>query len=544
MKWLLRVSLLTLAVGGCRPASRVDSVPPPGAPASPLRFRDVAAEQGVQFQCGISDVTPLNITRMVTGGAGWVDVDRDGWPDLLLAGLRGVRLYHNERGTAFRDVTAGSGLDCLTGEPQGLAAADYDGDGDDDLLITLLDGVRLLRNGGTGRFQDVTREAGLAMRGWATSAAFADTDGDGRLDLYVGRYVRFAPGMPEYQKDRGAQLTLGPDAYDPQRGMLYRNLGNGRFREVTRDAGLAGAHGKTLGVLFTDYDADGDQDLYLANDQALGDFFQNDGKGHFRNVGVENGTAASASGSRQAGMGVDWGDYNRDGRLDLIVTTFYNQPKSLYRQEAGAVFTESGQTAGLAMSLLRGTAFGVAFADWNNDGFEDLMLANGNVQDQLDRVDAATGYRQRAQVFLNRGGTFQDVSASAGPAFGEKLVGRALAVADYDRDGRLDAVVANFVGPPLLLHNESEAGNWVGVRLQGKLANREGVGALVTLSSGGAAQLRSVQTGRSYLSAFPAEAHFGLGTAVTASAEIRWPDGNRQQVPELKVNAINTISEP
>lgn len=544
MKWWLRVSLLALAVGGCRPPSRVPSVSPAGAPASPLRFRDVAAELGVQFQCGISDVTPLNITRMVTGGAGWVDVDRDGWPDLILVGLRGVRLYHNERGKAFRDVTPGSGLDRLTGEPQGLTAADYDGDGDDDLLITLLDGVRLLRNGGSGRFQDVTREAGLGMRGWATSAAFADTDGDGRLDLYVGRYVRFAPGMPEYQDDRGAKLTLGPDTYDPQRGVFYRNLGGGRFREGTQAAGLAGAHGKTLGVLFTDYDADGDQDLYLANDQALGDFFQNDGKGHFRNVSVENGTAASASGSRQAGMGVDWGDYNRDGRLDLLVTTFYNQPKSLYRQEAGGVFTESGPAAGLAMSLLRGTAFGVAFADWNNDGFEDLMLANGNVQDQLDRVDAATGYRQRTQVFLNRGGTFQDVSASAGPAFNEKLVGRALAVADYDRDGRLDAVVANFVGAPLLLHNESDTGNWVGIRLRGKSANRDGIGALVRLSSGGAEQLRSVQTGRSYLAAFPAEAHFGLGSQLSANAEIHWPDGKLQHVPDLKLNALNLISEP
>lgn len=540
MRKLALCGLLAVLVLGCRPAA----VAPPASAPAPLQFRDVAAELGVQFQCGITDETPLNITRMVTGGAGFLDYDGDGWPDLILSGLRGVRLYRNEGGKAFRDVTAGSGLERLSGEPQGAASADYDGDGRPDLLITLLDGARLLRNGGAGRFQDMTQAAGLRVRGWATSAAFADVDGDGRLDLYVGRYVRFGPGMPEFQADRGAQLTLGPDTYDPQRGVFYRNVGQGRFQEATQAAGLADAHGKTLGVLFTDYDADGDQDLYLANDQALGDFYQNDGKGHFRNVSVENGTAASASGNRQAGMGVDWGDYNQDGRLDLIVTTFHNQPKSLYRQEAGGVFTESGQAAGLATSLLRGTAFGVAFADWDNDGREDLMLANGNVQDQLDRVDPETGYRQRTQVFVNRNGTFQDASPTAGPAFEQKIVGRALAVADYDRDGRLDAVVANFVGPPLLLHNESSAGNWLAIRLKGRAPNRDGIGALVRVFAGGTSQLRSVQTGRSYLATFPAEAHFGLGPETQATAEVRWPSGKVQTVSALKLNAVNEISEP
>ena len=537
MRGLVFCGLLLGITAGCRTAG-------PAAPSTaPLQFRDTAAALGVRFQCGISDVTPLNITRMVTGGAGWLDYNSDGWPDLVLSGLRGVRLYHNERGRAFRDVTGGSGLEPISGEPQGVASADYDGDGRPDLLVTLLDGMKLFRNAGAGKFQDVTRAADLTLRGWATSAAFADVNGDGRLDLYVGRYVHFAPGLPEYQIDGDAQLSLGPDVYDARQGLLYLNLGGGRFREATRAAGLGDAHGKTLGVSFTDYDADGDQDLYLANDQALGDFYQNDGRGHFRNISLENGTAASGSGRRQAGMGVDWGDYNQDGRLDLLVTTFYNEPKSLYRQDAGGVFTEVGQSAGLTLPQLRGTAFGVAFADWNNDGVEDLMLANGHVQDQLDRVDAATGYRQRTQVFLNRNGTFQDVSADAGPAFGEKIVGRALAVADYDRDGRLDAVVANFVGPPLLLHNESPASNWLGIRLQSRSRNREGIGALVTLTSGRVNQIRSVQTGRSYLSAFPAEAHFGLGAETHASAEIRWPDGQVQQVAELKLNTVNFVRQ-
>jgi len=540
---LLLCALLLSVTSGCRSAAPGRPAGPARVDAAPLRFQDTAAALGVRFQCGLSDVTPLNITRMVNGGAGWLDYDSDGWPDLLLSGLRAVRLYHNERGRTFRDVTAGSGLEPLSGEPQGATSADYDGDSRPDLLVTLLDGMKLFRNVGAGKFQDVTRAAGLSLHGWATSAAFADVNSDGRLDLYVGRYVRFAPGMPEYQVDGDAQLSLGPDVYDAEQGRFYLNVGDGRFREATRMSGLGDAHGKTLGVSFTDYDADGDQDLYLANDQALGDFYQNDGRGRFRNVGLENGTAASGSGRRQAGMGVDWGDYNRDGRLDLFVSTFYNEPKSLYRQDAGGVFTEVAQSAGLTLPQLRGTAFGVAFADWNNDGIEDLMLANGHVQDQLDRVDAATGYRQRAQVFLNHNGMFQDVSAGAGPAFEQKIVGRALAVADYDRDGRLDAVIANFAGPPLLLHNESTSGNWLGIRLQGKSPNQEGLGALIRLTSGGVTQIRSVQTGRSYLSAFPAEAHFGLGTETRASAEIRWPDGQVQQVADLKLNSVNLVRQ-
>ncbi len=541
---LLVLSGLTVLSGCGTPTAPAEPAASRSAPASAeVRFRDVAEECGITFVCGITDETPLNITRMVSGGAGFLDYDQDGWPDLVLAGVKGVRLYQNQEGKTFRDVSSGSGLDRISGEPQGVASGDFDGDMLPDLLITRYDGVALMRNLGRGRFANVTERASLDLRGWTTSASFADVNGDGRLDLYIGRYVRFEPGMPEYQQDGDAMLALGPDAYPPLQGALYLNLGNGKFREATRDAGMADAHGKTLGVAFADYDQDGDQDLYLANDQALGDFYLNDGKGRFRNVAVENGTAASVSGRRQAGMGVDWGDYDGDARFDLIVATFYNEPKSLYHQDAGAVFSERGQTAGLLRSVLRGTAFGVAFEDWNNDGAVDLMVANGHVQDQLDRVDPDTGYRQATQVFLNDQRSFREVSAAAGPAFAQKIVGRALAAADFDRDGRRDAVVANFAGRPLLLRNESAAGHWITFRLQGKGANRQGVGAVITVESGGRRQVCSVQTGRSYLSAFPPEAHFGLGAETEATAEIRWPDGSVQRVANLKLDAVNEIEQ-
>jgi enediyne biosynthesis protein E4 len=533
-------ALCALLAAGCPARTSTPVAPPHG----PLVFREVAAEMGVTFVCGITDQTPLNITRMVAGGAGFLDYDADGWPDLALVGLRGAALYHNEAGKAFRDVTAGSGLDRLRGEPQGLAAADYDGDDRTDLLVTRYDGVTLLRNVAPGKFQDVTAAAGLDVRGWTTSAAFADVNGDGRLDVFIGRYVQFRPGMPEFKQDRNAMLTIGPDGYNAVRGVLYLNEGGKRFHDATREAGLATSHGKTLGVTFIDFDDDGDQDLYLANDGTLGDCFVNDGRGRFENVAVENGTATSAAGKRQAGMGLDWADYDRDGRLDLIVTTFYNEPKSLYHQDEGGGFTERSQSAGLLLAALRGTAFGVSFTDWNNDGWPDLMIANGHVQDQLDRVDPDTGYRQLPQVFLNERGRFREVSASAGPPFAQRIVGRALAAADFDRDGRRDAVIANFVGPPLLLRNESPAGNWVGIRLAGRPPNTRGIGALVVVSAGEQSQKSAIVTGRSYLAAFPPEAHFGLGEASAVSGEVRWPGGRVRKLPTLKLNTVNVIPEP
>lgn len=534
-----------LAVGlvvGCKAppdSPRAPAAPPP----SPLRFVDVAAEMGVDFTCGITDETPLNITRTLAGGVGFLDWDNDGWDDLVLVGLRGIRLYHNEQGAKFRDVTSGSGLDQVSGELQGLAAADYDADGLTDLLITRFDGVALMKNMGGGRFEDRTAAVGLGdLRGWASSAAFADVNGDGWLDLFVGRYIVFEEGMLEFHREPGEVfLALGPTAYEPRFGTLYLNLGGGKFREATVASGLGDSHGKTLGVVFADFDQDGDQDLYLANDQAHADFFVNDGTGHFQNQSLRNGTALSAHGKRQAGMGADWGDYNRDGKLDLFVTTFHSEVKSLYRQESETFFTHVSQQAGLLKLTLRGTAFGVTFSDFNNDGWEDLMIANGHVQDQIERVAPAIGYHQTTNILVNEDGVFRALGDQAGTAFTRRIVGKGLAVTDWDHDGRLDVAIANFVGPPLLLHNQSDAGNWIAIRLIDDGSNRQGLGAIVTLTSPGGTQVRSIQTSRGYMAAHTAVAHFGLAGDTEATAQILWPDGGRQQVGELQINAVNEV---
>ena len=508
---------------------------------SPIRFRDIAGAQNIRFVAGILDRTPLNITKTMAGGAGWIDYDGDGYPDLVLTGLHGAALYHNEAGGGFREASLG--VDRVAGELQGVASGDYDGDGRPDLLLTRYDGAVLLRNE-PGGFRDVSREAGIDLRGWTTSAAFADVDNDGRLDLFIGRYVKLRPGMPEFVHKGNAQISLGPTSYPADYGVLYHSDGKGRFRDVTQASGLGDAHGKVLGVSFADLDGNGRQNLFLASDQVLSDFYRNDGRGRFHNAAIESGVAVSVSGSPMSGMGIDWGDLHTDGRLDLIVTTLFGEAKGVFAYEGDGLFREASLPLGITNQALPWTGFGVAFADGANAGALDLLVANGHIADQTDRADPDIGYAQPTQVLRNEDGRFRDVSAGAGEPFRKRIVGRGLAVADFNGDGKPDAVVASLSGPPLLLQNESSTGNWVTLRLIGKGANRDAIGARVTLDDGHRKALRIIQTGRSYLSAFLPEASFGLGSSRTASAEIRWPDGMRQHVASLQINAVNRVREP
>lgn len=518
---------LALVGSGVGCGGRSGQVRPSAPPlAWTIRFRDVTEELGVRFHAGLAGKSPLNIAELMQGGVGWCDVDGDERPDLIFTGRQGMALFRNIAGKRFEDGTAAAGLDRVGADAQGVAAADVDGDGDTDLLVTRLSGVTLFRNEsrpGTPAFREVTRSSGLTLGGWTTSAAFGDADGDGDLDLYIARYVRFGPGVPEFDRDGSAQLTLGPLAYPALRGVYYRCDAPGRFSEATAAAGLSGAHGQTLGAVFCDADLDGDVDLYLANDQAPGDYFLNDGRGRFRSVGLENGTALSAAGARQAGMGVDFGDMDRDGRLDLFVTTFHHEPKSLYLQEAAGVFAERSAQLGLPQSVLNGTAFGTAFADLDNDGRLDLLVANGHVQDQIDRVGRGVRFRQPLQAFRNTGAGFENVTAGLGAPRTAALVARGLSLADYDGDGKLDVAVANLDGEPVILKNESAGGRSLQIRLKNRAANRAGLGATVRVRTPSGSQIRPLITGRSYLSAFPAEAHVGLGSESATGIEVIWP---------------------
>jgi hypothetical protein len=519
-------------------------------------FVDEYPRSGISFVLGHGGRTPLNIRETLGHGAAMLDADGDGRLDLLFLGPDRVVLYRNQGDWRFADVTAGSGL-AQPGYWQGVATGDVDGDGRVDLYLCGHGVQALYRNLGGGRFADVTKASGLAASGggaevpWNTSAAFADVDGDGWLDLYVGRYVRFGLGTPQLcdTDQPGVRSVCPPKVYEPQRGVLFHNQGGKRFRDETQARGLATAHGSALGVAFGDEDGDGWPDLAVANDELPGDLFRNRG-GRFANVGAASGTAYDADGRVHAGMGVDWGDMDNDGRLDLAVTTFWGEADCLYRNDGGGLFHDIAGETELARIGRPYVGFGVKFFDQDNDGDNDLVTANGHVADNADRLRRGDRYAQPTLLFRNDGGRFHDITAAAGPAFTRPIVGRAVCAGDLDDDGRVDLVITNLEGPPLLLRNRvpasrrdvggSEAaekgaeprGHWLEVSLMGAPPNRQAIGARVTVRAGQQFQVREVTTAGSYLSAGDVRLHFGLGadgdgaSAAVDEITVRWPSRN------------------
>jgi hypothetical protein len=426
----------------------------------------------------------------------------------------------------------------------GCATGDYDNDGRVDLALTGYRCAALLHNEG-GRFRSASAGIPLPRDAWNTSAVFFDADGDGLLDLYIGAYVQFDRGTLQLCDYAGVQAACPPTYYELERGHLYHNQGNGRFTDITRQAGLDTAHGKTLGVAAADFDGDGRTDLYLANDGMPGDLFHNRGS-RFVNVGSESGTAFNYDSREQAGMGVDWGDYDGDGRLDLVVSTFQYEPTSLYHNQGHGAFLEEAFPAGIGDATLDRLGFGIKFFDADNDGDLDLIQANGHVQDNAGRIFPGVTYRQSTLLFENAGdGRFKDISASAGPALARPIVGRGLAVGDYDNDGSVDVLIANLEGAPLLLHNEtSHPGHSLTIRLVGRSSPRDGTGARVTLRAGGRQQVREAGTGGSYLSASDPRVHFGLGAAAFAdSLTVRWPSGITQTLHHVPAGQELTLHE-
>lgn len=553
--WNLLASLwaaLLLPASGCLPGAARPSAPVasgPVAPAAGVRFRNVAAERGVRFPLSGGPLEEMTIVDVSAGGAGLLDYDGDGDLDVLLLGLSRLGLFRNDGRGFFTEVPDCGGLEA--GQPwMGCAAGDVDNDGKVDLLLTGFRCLRLYRNTGRG-FQDLTARSGLVGDRWNTSAAFADFDGDGDLDLYVGAYVQFGPGSRQHCPagvGPGGEVVsgpCGPEPYPAALGRLYENDGRGVFRDVTRSAGLHRASGKTLGVAVADYDGDGRPDLYLANDRMPGDLFRNAGKLRFSSVGMLSGTAYNREGKLQGGMGVDWGDADGDGDPDLLVATYQGEPKSLYRNDGRGSFQEVSRVSGLAPADPY-VAFGARFFDADNDGRLDLFLANGHALGPLEQVDKSLTYAQPMQLFLNTGsGGFAERSSSAGEAFARPVVGRGVALGDIDNDGRCDLLVGNIEGEPVLLRNETEpAGAWLRVRLAGSRSNRAGLGARVTVRAGGQSQTREVTTSSSYLSTSDPRLHFGLGGAGEVDeVVVRWPSGQVSRVRAAAVNREITVRE-
>jgi len=497
-------------------------------------FVDAAKMAGLDYRWSVTGRRPLDILQTIGNGCAFLDYDGDGDLDVLLVGTDHLALFHGDGHGHFTDVSHPMGLDTLKGHFLGCAVGDYDNDGYDDVYISGYRTGLLLHNEVGKSFKDVTPAAGMKPQPWGTACTWGDIDNDGRLDLFVGNYAKFDPKTSKRLCTQKGGYTngCGPLNYFSLTGVLYHNDGGGRFRDVT-DIWHPSKFGKTLGAAFADYDQSGRPGLALANDEQYGELHQNMGN-TFQEVGGKHGVALDTRLRVHGGMGMDWGDYDNDGWLDQVVATYQNEPKCIYHNTEGGFFKDESYTVGVEALTVPSVAFGVKWLDFDNSGWLGLMIANGHVDDDIARFDHSTTYRQPTQLFRNvRGKRFADLSTQAGSALQKSIVGRGLAVGDFDNDGRMDALVVDSEGPPLLLRNESSSvGHWLSLKLVGTQSNRDGIGSLVTVTTktpaGGLTQTRLCHTDGSYLSASDVRVHIGLGQAAVAETiSVKWPSGRR-----------------
>ena len=518
-----------------------------------LGFSEMRTRSGIGFVNVSGDIDKHYIVSSLGGGAALFDYDGDGDLDIyfvngmrLADGIRvpegGNRLYRNEGSWQFLDVTESASVG-HTGWSVGCAIADYDNDGLPDLYVTNIGPNVLYRNRGDGTFFEVSDASDSRF---GTSAAFFDADGDGDLDLYVANYVDPdlakipAPGSDPTCVWLGLPVMCGPRGLDGQSDVFYRNEA-GSFVEATRSAGL---HDPTrayaLGVIAADYDGDGDVDLYVANDTLPNFLYQNDGRGRFREVGLLSGAAYNATGDAEAGMGVDFGDPDGDGRLDLFVTNFSHETNTLYMSSGDGLFTDMTDEVGLGSESLGRLGWATRFSDLDNDGDEDLFVANGHVYPRVAEADDSTTYRQKNQVFWNRGdGAFEAADLP------EEAASRGAALGDVDDDGDVDIVVVNIEQAPSLLRNDVPEGrHFIGLKLVGRTSNRDGSGTRVTLRQGETRQVRDAGAAGSIFSSNDPRVHFGLGEADLADEiHIRWPSGEETTLNDLAADRYHVIIE-
>ncbi|MBT8400131.1 MAG: CRTAC1 family protein [Rhodothermia bacterium] len=531
-------------------------------------FREVQDERGIDFVHRHGGTGNKYFMETMGSGAGLFDYDNDGWLDAYLVQSgpiptspnadRGIaatldmgnRLYRNVGGGRFVDATQSSG----TGDANygmGVAFGDYDNDGFVDIYVTNFGPDKLYRNDGDGTFSDVTSPSGLGDTRWGAGAAFADFDLDGDLDLYVVNYITYSIDRNIRCGPADILAYCHPDVYPGSPDILYRNDG-GKFTDVSR---LAGVHvddpdeSKGLGVVWVDYDNDGDPDIYVTNDSTPNFLYRNNGDGSFTNVALEAGVAYNRFGKTEAGMGIDFGDYDWNGHADLFMTHLDEETNTLYHSFGGGLFQDYSSQSRLGPASLKNVGFGVGIFDFDADGWLDVFVANGHIIEAIERIRPGSGvtYAQRNQLFRNESGrTFRDISSSAGPHFQKARVGRGAAFGDIDNDGDTDILISNSNQEAVLLENViGGSADWIGLRLVGSSANRDALGARVLVSAEGRTRWREVHGGGSYLSQSDRRLSFGLpGGTRPDSVVVQWPGGSRQRLGrDLATGTYHTIIE-
>jgi hypothetical protein len=512
-----------------------------------FRLVDVTRSAGLQFRHTSGAYGGKLLPETMGSGCAFLDYDADGWPDILLVNGRDwpghvrqrstLHLYRNNRNGTFTDVTRAAGLDVeIYG--MGVAVGDYDNDGFPDILITAVGQNRLFHNTGKGTFVDVTRASGLGGReAFSTSAMWVDFDRDGLLDLFVCNYVRWSAEHDVFCSLDGKQKSYcTPEAYRGETSWLFRNRGNGTFEDVTATCGIFNSGAKSLGVAMVDNDEDGWPDIFVANDTQPNKLYRNLRNGRFRDVALEAGVALSTDGKARAGMGVDSGDFDNSGRMGLAITNFDNEMIGLYRPQASGAYTDIAARSGVGAASLNRLGFGCLFADLDLDGALDLIVANGHIDETVRHIRGNVGYAQAPLLFLNQGnGSFRDVASQAGDGFVQPRVGRGLACADFDRDGDVDLLMTTNNGPAVLFRNDQTGGRRsVRLRLRGTASNRDAIGTTVRIFHGGTSQSRTVKSGSSYLSQSELPVTFGVGTRdVIDRLTIAWPNGRKEEFTKV-----------
>jgi enediyne biosynthesis protein E4 len=528
--------------------------------AGSVTFRDITQQAGIRFVHNNGAFGKKFLPETMGPGVAFIDYDNDGWPDIFL--VNGMdwpghvqnhstpKLYHNNHDGTFTDVTHKAGLDIeLFG--MGVAVGDYDNDGFDDLFVTAYGQSRLFHNNGNGTFTDVTQKAGLlGPKEFSTSAAWVDYDKDGHLDLVVGNYVQWTPETDLYcTLDGKSKSYCTPESYKGTSVRLWHNRGNGTFEDVTQKAGLGEPTSKTLGVAVLDFDNDGWPDLLFSNDTQPNKLYRNNGNSTFTEKAVVAGIAFSEDGVARAGMGVDAADYDHSGFPSLLITNFSNQMLSLYHNEGKGLFVDEAPRSEIGRASLLTLGFGCFFFDYDLDGWPDVLVANGHIDADIQRVQANVKYAMPPHVFRNIGkGKFEEVTKSLGPAFASPRVGRGAAYADINNDGRLDLLLSTNGGPVYLFRNEAQgaaaSNHSLRIKLIGTKSNRDGIGAIVKLTAGGETQTQMLRSGSSYLSASELVLTFGLARNERADAiEIRWPNGQIDRLSNVTAGQTITVTE-